>query len=50
MTTMLHTNGDPFHEQLQLSQLRWVTASPAGAAGLAENYVGLPVAPQLKTS
>jgi p-hydroxybenzoate 3-monooxygenase len=43
MTTMLHTNGDPFDAQLQLSQLRWVTASTAGAAGLAENYVGRPI-------
>lgn len=40
MTTMLHTSGDPFDQQLQLSQLRWVTASEAGAAGLAENYAG----------
>ena len=31
MTTMLHATGDPFDEQLQLSQLRWVTSSEAGA-------------------
>ena len=43
MTTMLHTSGDPFDAQLQLSQLRWVTASTAGATGLAENYAGLPI-------
>ena len=43
MTTMLHASGDPFDAQLQLSQLRWVTASHAGAAGLAENYAGLPI-------
>jgi p-hydroxybenzoate 3-monooxygenase len=43
MTTMLHTDGDPFNEQLQLSQLRWVTTSVAGATGLAENYAGLPL-------
>jgi p-hydroxybenzoate 3-monooxygenase len=43
MTTMLHATGDPFDEQLQLSQLRWVTSSDAGAAGLAENYAGLPI-------
>ncbi|SDC82666.1 4-hydroxybenzoate 3-monooxygenase [Nocardioides lianchengensis] len=43
MTTMLHTGGDPFDEQLQLSQLRWVTSSEAGATGLAENYAGLPI-------
>ncbi len=45
---MLHTvppdrGGDAFDEQLQLSQLRWVTSSEAGAAGLAENYAGLPI-------
>ncbi len=43
MTTMLHRSVDPFDEQLQLSQLRWVTSSEAGAAGLAENYAGLPI-------
>jgi p-hydroxybenzoate 3-monooxygenase len=43
MTTMLHTSGEPFDEQLQLSQLRWVTSSEAGATGLAENYAGLPI-------
>ncbi|MBZ5739459.1 4-hydroxybenzoate 3-monooxygenase [Nocardioides mangrovi] len=41
MTTMLHTGTDPFDRQLQLSQLRWVATSEAGAAGLAENYAGL---------
>lgn len=43
MTTMLHTGTDPFDQQLQLSQLRWVTSSEAGAAGLAENYAGLAI-------
>jgi p-hydroxybenzoate 3-monooxygenase len=43
MTSMLHISGDPFDAQLQLSQLRWVTTSTAGAAGLAENYAGLPI-------
>jgi len=43
MTSMLHLSGDPFDAQLQLSQLRWVTSSTAGAAGLAENYAGLPI-------
>ena len=43
MTTMLHITGDPFDEQLQLSQLRWVATSDAGAQGLAENYAGLPI-------
>lgn len=43
MTSMLHTSGDPFDDQLQLAQLRWVCGSEAGATGLAENYAGLPV-------
>ena len=43
MTSMLHVSGDPFDAQLQLSQLRWVTSSQAGATGLAENYAGLPI-------
>ncbi len=43
MTTMLHSSGDPFDQQLQLSQLRWVASSEAGATGLAENYAGLPI-------
>jgi p-hydroxybenzoate 3-monooxygenase len=43
MTTMLHTTGDPFDAELQLSQLRWVAGSRAGATGLAENYAGLPI-------
>jgi len=43
MTTMLHVGEDPFDAQLQLSQLRWVVASEAGATGLAENYAGLPL-------
>jgi p-hydroxybenzoate 3-monooxygenase len=43
MTTMLHAGGDEFDAQLQLSQLRWVTSSEAGATGLAENYAGLPI-------
>ncbi|GAB3268507.1 4-hydroxybenzoate 3-monooxygenase [Kineosporia babensis] len=43
MTTMLHTGEDPFDTQLQLSQLKWVTSSEAGAKGLAENYAGLPI-------
>ncbi len=40
---MLHAGGDPFDAQLQQSQLLWVTASAAGATGLAENYAGLPI-------
>jgi len=43
MTSMLHRldAGDPFDEQLQRSQLRYVTSSQAAARSLAENYVGL---------
>ena len=43
MTSMLHRlpGGDPFDLKLQLSQLRYVTASEAAARSLAENYVGL---------
>ena len=43
MTSMLHRSGDDFDAQLQLSQLRWVVSSHAGASGLAENYAGLPI-------
>ncbi|MGB3371439.1 MAG: 4-hydroxybenzoate 3-monooxygenase [Rhodococcus sp. (in: high G+C Gram-positive bacteria)] len=43
MTTMLHIGEDPFDAQLQLSQLRWLARSEAGATGLAENYAGLPI-------
>lgn len=43
MTTMLHAGDDPFDRELQLAQLRWVATSQAGAAGLAENYAGLPI-------
>ena len=43
MTTMLHRAGDDFDAELQLSQLRWVVSSQAGATGLAENYAGLPI-------
>ena len=40
---MLHRppGADPFDRQLQLAQLRLRVASPAAAASLAENYVGL---------
>jgi p-hydroxybenzoate 3-monooxygenase len=44
MTSMLHRFPDDqgFEERLQLSQLEYVTSSPAASASLAENYVGLP--------
>ncbi len=43
MTTMLHRppGGDPFEEQLQLAQLRYVVSSRAAATSLAENYTGV---------
>jgi len=42
MTSMLHvdTAAGPFEEQLQLSQLRYVTSSRPAATTLAENYTG----------
>ncbi len=41
MTSMLHaTPGDDFGAELQLAQLRYVTASRSAAVTLAENYVG----------
>jgi p-hydroxybenzoate 3-monooxygenase len=43
MTSMLHVTGDPFDAQLQRSQLEWVVRSQTAAAGLAENYAGLPI-------
>src|SRR6185437_16976790 len=44
MTTMLHRTpgADPMTEELQLSQLRYVTTSRAAATSLAENYTGYP--------
>jgi p-hydroxybenzoate 3-monooxygenase len=44
MTSMLHLapEADPFERRLQLSQLRYLTSSPAASTSLAENYVGLP--------
>jgi p-hydroxybenzoate 3-monooxygenase len=42
MTSMLHLSpdADPFERRLQLSQLRYTTASTAALTSLAENYVG----------
>jgi p-hydroxybenzoate 3-monooxygenase len=47
MTALLHRFPDatPFEQQLQLADLDYVTASAAAQASLAENYVGLPFAP-----
>lgn len=41
MTSMLHTNGNEFDNQLQLSQLRHVFKNRALQINLAENYVGI---------
>jgi p-hydroxybenzoate 3-monooxygenase len=47
MTTLLHTDpaADDFARRLQRSHLDYVASSEAAAASLAENYVGLPLAP-----
>ena len=41
MTTMLHTSGNEFDNQLQLSQLRHLFKNKALQTNLAENYVGI---------
>lgn len=43
MTNMLHSFGDEFDDELRIAQLGYVTSSDAAAAGLAENYTGLPL-------
>jgi p-hydroxybenzoate 3-monooxygenase len=45
MTSMLHRfpGNDEFQYQMQLAELDYITSSRAGAASLAENYVGLPM-------
>src|SRR4051794_35875133 len=46
MTQLLHDlGGGPFERSLQLSRLDYVARSEAAARSLAENYVGLPAAP-----
>jgi p-hydroxybenzoate 3-monooxygenase len=47
MTTMLHRTpgADDMETELQLAQLRYVTASRAAATSLAENYTGYPALP-----
>jgi len=43
---MLHDlGGDAFQRRLQLARLQYVARSEAAARSLAENYVGLPAAP-----
>jgi p-hydroxybenzoate 3-monooxygenase len=41
MTSMLHTSGDEFDNQLQLSQLRHLFKNTALQTNLAQNYVGI---------
>jgi p-hydroxybenzoate 3-monooxygenase len=45
MTSMLHRfpGGDAFQHRVQLAELDYVTSSRIASAGLAENYVGLPM-------
>jgi p-hydroxybenzoate 3-monooxygenase len=46
MTRMLHDlYSGPFQQQLQLARLAYIARSEAAARSLAENYVGLPAAP-----
>jgi p-hydroxybenzoate 3-monooxygenase len=46
MTQLLHDlGGGPFERGLQLARLEYLTRSEAAATSLAENYVGLPAAP-----
>jgi p-hydroxybenzoate 3-monooxygenase len=46
MTQLLHDlGGGAFEEQLQLARLEYLSRSPAAATSLAENYAGLPAAP-----
>jgi p-hydroxybenzoate 3-monooxygenase len=46
MTQLLHDlGGGDFQRRLQLARLAYLTRSEAAAASLAENYVGLPAAP-----
>jgi p-hydroxybenzoate 3-monooxygenase len=46
MTQLLHDLGSgPFERQLQLSRLEYLSRSQAAAHSLAENYAGLPAAP-----
>ena len=46
MTQLLHDLGQgPFDRRLQLARLDYLARSPAAARSLAENYAGLPAAP-----
>jgi p-hydroxybenzoate 3-monooxygenase len=45
MTALMHVFDDrlPFDNQVQMSELQYITSSRAGAETLAEQYVGLPI-------
>ena len=46
MTQLLHDlGGGPFAERLQLARFEYLSRSVAAATSLAENYAGLPAAP-----
>jgi p-hydroxybenzoate 3-monooxygenase len=46
MTQLLHDlGGGPYEERLQLARLEYLSRSEAAATSLAENYAGLPAAP-----
>jgi p-hydroxybenzoate 3-monooxygenase len=46
MTQLLHDLGEgEFHKRMQLARLDYIERSEAAAHSLAENYVGLPAAP-----
>ena len=52
MTSMLHRfDGDnAFQYRMQVAELDYVAGSRAASTSLAENYVGLPMAPELEAS
>jgi p-hydroxybenzoate 3-monooxygenase len=48
MTQLLHDLDEgPFHRKLQLARLEYISRSEAAARSVAENYAGLPAAPDL---
>ena len=46
LTTLLHRlpDADPFQDRVTRAELAWICSSETAARGLAENYVGLPLA------
>jgi p-hydroxybenzoate 3-monooxygenase len=46
MTRLLHNLGEgEFQQRLQLARLQYIARSEAAARSVAENYVGMPAAP-----